>query len=63
MSEEKRWQFELDEYIRLGKEGEHSETIKKKHEANLFKLKPMPKFKPGIDCLESIDDFALYNKA
>ena len=37
---------ELDEYIRLGKEGEHSETIKKKHEANLFKLKPFEEFIP-----------------
>ena len=37
---------ELDEYIRLGKEGEHSETIKKKHEANLFKLNPFAVFEP-----------------
>ena len=42
---------------------EISDYIAKKQKANLFKLKPMPKFKPGIDCLESIDDFALYNKA
>ena len=37
---------ELDEYIRLGKEGEHSETIKKKHEENLFKLNPFAVFEP-----------------
>ena len=48
-SDEEKFGFtydELDEYIRLGKEGEHSETIKKKHEANLFKLNPFAVFEP-----------------
>ena len=42
---------------------EISDYIAKKQKANLFKLRPMPKFKPEIDCLESIDDIELYNKA
>lgn len=42
---------------------EISDYIAKKQKANIFKLKPMPKFKPGIDCLESIDDIELSNKA
>ena len=42
---------------------EIGDYIANKQKANLFKLKQMPKFKPGIDCLESIDDFPLYNKA
>lgn len=40
-----------------------SDYIAKKQKANLFKLKPMPTFKPGVDCLESIGDVELAQKA
>ena len=41
---------ELDRYIRTGKidDPETKERIDRLHKANLFKLKPMPAFDPGI---------------
>ena len=45
---------ELDRYIRDGSiDDPHSkELIDKKHELNLFKLKPMPSFDPGLERLD-----------
>ncbi|MCR5783956.1 MAG: NAD(+) synthase [Clostridia bacterium] len=45
---------ELDRYIRTGVIGstETKERIDRLHDANLFKLQPMPAFDPGIDRYE-----------
>ena len=39
---------ELDNYIRTGEKGENFEKINELHLKNMFKLKPMPHYKPDI---------------